>query len=71
MAMARLLKTIRKAVRESGQTRYAIAKGTGLSAAQLSRLENDKGGLSVGAVEAIADHLGLEIIVRKRAKKGD
>lgn len=66
-----LLKTIRKAIESSEVTRYRIAKDTGISQPQLCRLMSGKTGLSIEALERLADYLGLEIILRpKRQRKG-
>jgi transcriptional regulator with XRE-family HTH domain len=66
--MSRLIEAMRKAVESSGQTRYRIAKESGVSAAQLSRLVNGERGLSVDSVEKLADYLGLRITVEPKAK---
>jgi len=69
--MARVLDQIRKAIRQSGSTRYAISKGTGISEAQLSRLMAGRAGLSIESLERLAEHLELEIAIRpKQPKKG-
>ena len=66
-----LLKAIRKAIESSEVSRYRIAKDTGISQPQLSRLMGGKAGLSIEALERLADYLGLEIIIRaKRQRKG-
>jgi transcriptional regulator with XRE-family HTH domain len=69
--MDMLLKAIRTAIESSEVTRYRIAKDTGISQPQLSRLMGGKAGLSIEALERLADYLGLEIIIRpKRQRKG-
>lgn len=69
--MADLLTEIRKAIETSGQTRYRIAKGSGVSQAQLSRLMSGEAGMSIGNVERLSAYLELEIVVRpKRRVKG-
>lgn len=69
--MEMLLEAIRKAIKTGKVTRYRIAKDTGISQPQLSRLMGGKGGLSIEALERLADYLGLEIIIRpKRRRKG-
>lgn len=59
---------MRKAIEASGQTRYRIAKESGVSAGQLSRLVNGERGLSVESVEKLADYLGLRITIEPKAK---
>jgi len=69
--MAQLVDAIRMAVEASGQTRYRIAKESGVSAGQLSRLVNGERGMSVETIERLATYLGLEIVIRqKRRRKG-
>jgi transcriptional regulator with XRE-family HTH domain len=68
--MAKVLDQIRKAIRASGKTRYAIFKATGIDQGQLSKLMKGEAGLSLENLEKLADFLGLEIILRPRRKKG-
>ena len=69
--MARVLDAICDAIEASDKTRYRIAKDTGISQTQLSRLMSGERGLSIDALELLADYLGLEIIMRpKRRRKG-
>jgi transcriptional regulator with XRE-family HTH domain len=71
--MAGLTDAVRRAIRLSGQTRYRIAKETGIAQSQLSRLMTGETGLSVESIEKLADYLGLEIVMRprrRRTKKG-
>lgn len=67
--MGKVLDEIRTAIRTSGETRYRIAKETGISQAQLSRLMSGERGLSIEALELLADYLGLEIIIRPGRRK--
>ena len=67
--MSKLLKGILKAVEESGETRYQIAKGSGVSNAQLSRVVRGLASLSIENVERLADYLGLEIVLRRRRRR--
>lgn len=68
--MADLEDIIRKAIKSSGETRYRIAKDTGISQAHLSRVMSGDRGLSVEMLERLADHLGLEIVIRTRRRPG-
>jgi transcriptional regulator with XRE-family HTH domain len=69
--MARILKAIREAIRQSGKTRYSISKATGIDQAQLSKLMKGNTGLSLDSLERLAEFLELEIVIRpKRQKKG-
>ena len=69
--MAQVLDEIRVAIKASGKTRYRIAKDLEISQAQLSRLMSGERGLSIEALERLADYLELEIVIRpKRRRKG-
>ena len=57
---------IRKAVRTCGQTRYAIAKATGISQATLSRFVNGERGLPMNTLDTLAAYLDLNIQAPKR-----
>jgi transcriptional regulator with XRE-family HTH domain len=66
--MARLVDAIRRAVEASGKTRYRIAKESGVSAGQLSRLVNGERGMTVDTIERLADYLGLQITIEPKVK---
>ena len=68
--MAQLVETIRAAIEASGETRYRIAKETGIAESQLSRLMSGERGLSAETIERLADYLGLEIVVRAKRGRG-
>ena len=70
--MGQILDAIREAIEASDKTRYRIAKDTGISQPQLSRLMSGERGLSIDALERLADYLGLEIVMRpkRRRRKG-
>jgi hypothetical protein len=69
--MPKLLETIRRAIRESNETPYAISKRSGVARSQVSRLLCAEAGMSVANVERLAEALGLTIIVRRqRQTKG-
>ncbi len=71
LSMAQILDQIREAIEASGKSRYRIWKETGIPQAQLSRLLSGKSGLSIDALEKLADYLGLEVILgTKRERKG-
>ena len=70
MGMARILDAICDAIEASGKTRYRIAKDTGISQPQLSRLMTGECGLSIAALERLAEYLGLEIILRPKRRRG-
>ncbi len=70
-SMKAVLDQIRDAIRTAEKSRYRIAKETAISESQLSRLMSGEAGLSVEALERLADSLGLEITIRpKRRRRG-
>ncbi|HQX50647.1 MAG TPA: hypothetical protein PLY87_10005 [Planctomycetaceae bacterium] len=54
---------IRAALENCGETRYRVAKNSGLNEPQLCRFVAGQG-LSLPALDALAEYLGLEIVVR-------
>ncbi len=69
MGMAQILDAICDAIEASDKTRYRIAKDTGISQTQLSRLMSGERGLSIAALETLVDYLGLEIIIRPKRRR--
>ncbi len=64
---------LRRAIRESGMTRYKLSRQTGISEATLSRFVVGCRGLSIEHVDLLVEVFGLELVAkggRKRAKKG-
>jgi transcriptional regulator with XRE-family HTH domain len=63
---------VRRAVEDSGLSRYAICKELGLSQATMSRFMNGKGLLSMEYLDALADLLDLNITLGRKPgpKKG-
>jgi transcriptional regulator with XRE-family HTH domain len=62
---------LRRALDESGLTRYRIAQETGVSESALSQFYNGHRGLSIKALNAIGECLKLTIVLgRKPSKKG-
>ncbi len=56
---------IRKAVEDCEMTRYQISQETGIDQASLSRFVHGELGLSVAAIDTLADLLGLEVTTKK------
>lgn len=50
---------------ECGKTRYRIAQESGVSEAALSRFVNGKMGLNTASLDALADVVGLKIVICK------
>jgi transcriptional regulator with XRE-family HTH domain len=63
-----LVTLIRKA-EARGVTRYRLAKVSGVSASQLSKLLSGKRGVSVDTLATLADALGYELRFCKRGQK--
>ena len=61
---------LRRIIDGCGQTRYAIAKSTGIAESTLSRFMSGERGLPMKTLDRLADYLGLEIVVRTKRKKG-
>lgn len=62
---------LRKAIDDSGLTRYRIAKETGISESALAQFYNGHRGLSMKALNALGEFLKLTITLgRKPEKKG-
>ena len=63
---------IRRAVDDSGLSRYRISKELGVAESTMSRFMSGKGGLSMEHLDALAELLGLRIAHnRRRTKKGE
>jgi plasmid maintenance system antidote protein VapI len=68
--MSIILETLRRALETTDESRYSIARGSGVDASQLCRLVSGERGLSIEAAETLADYLDLEIIIRpKRGRR--
>lgn len=59
---------IRVAIESCGVSRYRIAKDTGIDSATLCRFMADTGGMTVETLDKLAEYLGLEIVVKGKAK---
>jgi transcriptional regulator with XRE-family HTH domain len=60
---------IRTAIDASSLTCYEISKRSGVDEGSLSRFVNRKGSLSLKSIELLAPVLGLEVVIRRKAKK--
>lgn len=67
--MSRVLDELRRAVEKSERSRYEIANATGIDKAQLSRWMNGKTILGLAKAEALAEFLGLELVLQPRKKR--
>ncbi len=64
----RLSDQVRRAVEDSGVSRYAICKASKIDQGQFSRFMAGTMGLSMNALDALADVLNLRIVVDGPAK---
>jgi len=53
---------LRKAVKDSGQSMYALSKGSGLSYAIIWRFVSGDRTLSQNAIDQLCEYLGLELV---------
>ena len=69
--VGQVLDEIRRAINQSGVSRYAISKATGIDQGQLSKLMAGEVGLSMSNLQKLLDFLKLEIVIcPKRRRKG-
>ena len=61
--------SLRRAVEQSGMSRYVIAKETGIAQSMLSRFVTGRRGLSLEAVDRLAAFLKLELVARPARRK--
>ena len=66
---SKLSDQIRQAIETCGVTRYRIAKETGISQPTLSRFMSGERGLTMKALDKLADFLGLNITTGKRPRR--
>jgi transcriptional regulator with XRE-family HTH domain len=60
----KLSNQVRQAVDACGVSRYRLSKATGLSQSQLSRFMAGYLGLSMHALDILADVLGMDVVAR-------
>jgi transcriptional regulator with XRE-family HTH domain len=61
---------LRRAILESGLSRYAISVKSGVDQAALSRFLAGKRSLSLDSVDKLVDVLGLEVRLPRKRKDG-
>jgi transcriptional regulator with XRE-family HTH domain len=68
----RLTDQLRRAIDDSGLTRYRIAKATGIDESALAKFYNGQRGLSMDALDALGKCLQLKITLGRKpsTKKG-
>ena len=61
---------LRRAILESGLSRYAVSVRSGVDQAALSRFIAGKSSLNLDSVDKLVDVLGLEVRPRRKRKDG-
>ncbi|HEX8523292.1 MAG TPA: helix-turn-helix transcriptional regulator [Tepidisphaeraceae bacterium] len=61
---------LRERIEQSGESRYRIARVTGISQAALSRFMSAERGLSLESADKLAEYFNLELVPAKRQRKG-
>ena len=64
----KLTDQVRQAIEDCDETRYAICKATGLDNATLCRFVSGERGLSMEALDTLAEYLELDIVCRRISK---
>ena len=60
-----IIEELRRAIRDSGESEYAIGKATGVSQSILSRFVNGERGISLETAAKLCEHLELELRRRR------
>ena len=64
-----IMENLAKAIKESGKSRYRIAKDTGIDNTVLFRIVNG-GSCSIETADKLCEYLGLELVAKKGKKRG-
>lgn len=62
----KLTDQVRQELADCGETRYRICKNTGLDPATLCRFLSGERGLSMEALDTLAEYLGLSIVSSRK-----
>ena len=67
----KLSDAVKKAIDDSGESRYAIAKATGIDESALAKFYNGHRGITTDTLDRLGEYLGLRIVMdRKTQAKG-
>jgi transcriptional regulator with XRE-family HTH domain len=58
-----------ESIRRSGRTAAAIARAAGVNRSVVTRLVNGERGVNLATAEAVADALGLELVLRRGPRR--
>ena len=67
--MSRMVESIRDAIEASGRSQYELSAASGVSRGQLSRLMRGERRVGPESLEALADALGLEFVLRAKRRQ--
>lgn len=57
---------LRKAMQDSGETQFGIARAAGVSQSVVNRFANDERGISLETAARLCAYLGLELVHRRK-----
>ena len=60
-----IVEQLRQAIANSGQTEYAIAKGSGVSQSVVNRFVNGERGISLETAAKLCEYLALDFVARR------
>ena len=60
---------VRKAIDDSGESRYAIAKATGIDESALAKFYNGQRGITTDTLDRLGEYLGLRIVMDRKPKQ--
>ncbi len=60
-----IVEQLRQAIANSGQTEYAIAKGSGVSQSVVNRFVNGERGISLETAAKLCSYLDLDLVPRR------
>jgi hypothetical protein len=66
--MEKFTDQLRRAILDSGRTRYAIGRESGVAESVLSRFVRGERGLSSESIDVLMEYLGLEIRPQRKAR---
>lgn len=59
---------VRKAIDDSGESRYAIAKATGIDESALAKFYNGHRGITTDTLDRLGEYLALRIVMDRKPK---
>jgi plasmid maintenance system antidote protein VapI len=62
---------LRRAIDESGMSRYAVCKAIGVHQSTMSKFMNGKGGMSIEALDRLGELLGLHVTGKRPKRRGE